>query len=136
MTDGFAGEPQAETLKKAGVIERWRIWTDAALADYIWSVENSLHHVKDRTWDEDVQTLHHRPGLGQVYATLVNTGPNALRFEGWFHPGCPPLRAKSCAFRPTQTIARLFGRAHWLCNRPVHQIGGRYPYLLGSLRIL
>ena len=22
-----------------------------------WSVENSLHHVKDRSWDEDVHTL-------------------------------------------------------------------------------
>ena len=104
------------------MIERRRIWTDALLADYIrdelgfpgarqgamvekesvdlatgkvsrerwylltslgsrqwgprellrlfrnhWSVENSLHHVKDRSWDEDV---------------------------------------------PTQTIARLYGRAH------------------------
>ena len=27
-----------------------------------WSVENSLHHVKDRSWDEDVHTLR-RPGL-------------------------------------------------------------------------
>ena len=26
-----------------------------------WSVENSLHHVKDRSWDEDVHTLR-RPG--------------------------------------------------------------------------
>ena len=31
-----------------------------------WSVENSLHHVKDRSWDEDVHTLR-RPGLGEVY---------------------------------------------------------------------
>ena len=45
-----------------------------------WSVENSLHHVKDRSWDEDVHTLR-RPGLGEVYATLVNTGLNALRLE-------------------------------------------------------
>ena len=110
------------------MIEKRRIWTDEALADYIrdelgfpgarqgamvekeavdiatgevsrerwylltslssrrcgpkellrgfrnhWSVENSLHHVKDRSWDEDVHTLR-RPGLGEVYATLVNTG--------------------------------------------------------------
>ena len=102
------------------MIERRRIWTDEALADYIrdelgfpgarqgamvekesvdiatgevgrerwylltslssrrcgpkellrgfrhrWSVENSLHHVKDRSWDEDVHTLR-RPGLGEV----------------------------------------------------------------------
>ena len=55
-----------------------------------WSVENSLHHVKDRSWDEDVHTLR-RPGLGEVYAALVNTGLNALRLEDFdgFHPGCP-----------------------------------------------
>ena len=47
-----------------------------------WSVENSLHHVKDRSWDEDVHTLR-RPGLGEVYASLVNTALNALRLEGW-----------------------------------------------------
>ena len=53
-----------------------------------WRVENSLHHVKDRSWDEDVHTLR-RPGLGEVFATLVNTGINALRLQGWFPPGCP-----------------------------------------------
>ena len=154
------------------MIERRRIWTDAALADYIrdelgfpgarqgamvekemveketvdiatgevsrerwylltslgsrqcrpkellqvfrshWSVENRLHHVKDRSWDEDVHTLR-RPGLGEVYAALVNTELNALRLEGWFPPRMSmPLRAKTCTFRPTQTIARLYGRTH------------------------
>ena len=75
-----------------------------------WRVENSLHHVKDRSWDEDVHTLR-RPGLGEVCATLVNTALNALRLEGWFTPRTSmPIRAKTCAFRPAQTIARLFGR--------------------------
>ena len=75
-----------------------------------WRVENSLRHVKDRSWDEDVHTLR-RPGLGEVYATLVNTGLNALRLEGWFPLRMSmPLRAKTCAFRPTQTIARLCGQ--------------------------
>ena len=75
-----------------------------------WRVENSLRHVKDRSWDEDVHTLR-RPGLGEVYATLVNTGLNALRPEGWFPLRMSmPLRAKTCAFRPTQTIARLCGQ--------------------------
>ena len=88
-----------------------------------WSVENSLHHVKDRSWDEDVHTLR-RPGLGEIFATLVNTGLNVLPWKDGFQPGYPrlegwfparismPLRAKTCAFRPTQTIARLYGRAH------------------------
>ena len=74
-----------------------------------WSVENSLHHVKDRSWDEDVHTLR-RPGLSEVFATLVNTALNALRFEGWFPPRMSmPLRAKTCAFRPISTIASLYG---------------------------
>ena len=75
-----------------------------------WSVENSLHHVKDRSWDEDVHTLR-RPGLGEVFATLVNTGLNALRLGGWFPARMSmPLQAKTCVFRPAQTIARLHGR--------------------------
>ena len=62
-----------------------------------WSIENSQHQVKDRSWDEDVHTLR-RPGLGEVFATLVNTGLNALGLEGWFPPQMSmPLRAKSCA---------------------------------------
>ena len=75
-----------------------------------WSAPNSLHHVKDRSWDEDIHTLR-RPGLGEAFATLVNTALNALRLQGWFPAQMSmPLRAKSCAFRPTQTIARLYGR--------------------------
>ena len=70
----------------------------------------TAHHVKDRSWDEDGHTLR-RPGLGE-FATLVNTGLNALRLDGWFPSRMSmPLRAKSCAFRPIQTIARLYGRA-------------------------
>ena len=76
-----------------------------------WSAPNSLHHVKGRSWDEDVHTLR-RPGLGEVYATLVNTALNALRLEGWFPPRMSmPLRAKTCAFSPMQTINRLYARA-------------------------
>ena len=48
----------------------------------------SLHDVKDRSWDEDIQPLRH-PGLGEVSATLVSAGLNALRLERWFPPCCP-----------------------------------------------
>ena len=79
--------------------------------------------MKDRSWDEDLHTLR-RPGLGGIFATLVNTGlndlrlegcawkdaPGRMRLEGWFPARMSlPLRAKTCAFRPTQTIARLYG---------------------------
>lgn len=74
-----------------------------------WSIENSQHHVKDRSWDEDRHTLR-RPGLGEVFATLVNVSLNALRLAGWFPANLSmPLRAKSCAFRPADTITWLAG---------------------------
>ena len=77
-----------------------------------WSIENSQHHVKDRSWDEDHHMLR-RPVLGEVFATLVNVSLNALRLEGWFPARMSmPLRAKSCAFSPEQTIARLAGQAY------------------------
>ena len=76
-----------------------------------WEVKNSLHHAKDRSWGEGVHALR-RPGLGEVFATLVNAGLNALRLAGWFPDTMSmPLRAKTCVFRPTQTIARLYARS-------------------------
>ena len=92
-----------------------------------WRVENSLQHVKDRSWDEDVHTLR-RPGLGEVYATLVNTALNALRLEGWFPRRMSlPLRAKACAFRPTLTIPAFMVKPPdfaivLLCHRRILQI--------------
>ena len=81
-----------------------------------WGIVNSHHHVRDRSWVEDIPTLR-RPGFGEVFATLVNIGANALRLQGprhqqWFPARMSiPLRAKCCAFRPMQTIDRLYGRA-------------------------
>ena len=134
---GFPGARQGAMVEKEAVDiatgevsrERWYLLTSLSsrrcgpkellrvLRNH-WSAPNSLHHVKDRSWDEDVHMLR-RPGLGEVFATLVNTGLNALRLEGWFSLRMSmPLRAKTCAFRPTQTIARLDGKASCLCNRP------------------
>ena len=110
--DTATGEVSRERWYLLTSLSAWR-WGPKELLRVIrnhWSVENSLHHVKDHSWDEDVHTLR-RPGLGEVYATLVNTALNALRLAGWFPPRMSmPLRAKTCAFRPTQTIARLCGQ--------------------------
>ena len=127
---GFPGARQAVMMEKETVNiatgevsrERWHLltsldsrrWAPQELLRVIrnhWEVENSLHHVKDRSWGEDVHTLR-RPGLGEVYASLVNTALNALRLEGWFPKAMSmPMKAKTCAFRPKQTIARLYGQA-------------------------
>ena len=126
---GFPGSRQGAMVENERVViatrevgrERWYLLTSLSSRQWApkellrvfrnhWRVENSLHHVKDRSWDENVHTLR-RPGLGEVYATLVNTALNALRLEGWFPVQMSmPLRAKTCAFRPAQAIARLCGR--------------------------
>ena len=110
--DIATGEVSRERWYLLTSLSSWRCGPKELLRGFRnhWSVENSLHHVKDRSWGEDVHTLR-RPGLGEVYATLVNTALNALRLEGWFPLRMSmPLRAKTCAFRPMQTIARLYGR--------------------------
>jgi hypothetical protein len=43
-----------------------------------WQVENCLHFVKDRWWDEDRHYLS-RPGLGEVFATTTNFALSVLR---------------------------------------------------------
>ena len=43
-----------------------------------WQIENSLHFIKDRWWDEDRHYLS-RPGLGEVFATLTNFALSVLR---------------------------------------------------------
>jgi predicted transposase YbfD/YdcC len=43
-----------------------------------WQVENSLHFVKDRWWDEDRHYLK-RPGLAAVFASLTNAAISVLR---------------------------------------------------------
>ena len=104
----------------AGVRENWYLLTglppERCRPDRLlrlfrnhWSIENSLHHVKDRSWDEDRHTLR-RPGLGEVFATLVNASLNLLRQDGWFPESrSMTLRAKTCAFQPELTVSRPFG---------------------------
>jgi hypothetical protein len=54
-----------------------------------WQVENCLHFVKDRWWDED-RHYTKRPGLAEGFAALTNAALSVLRLL------CPlglPLRA-------------------------------------------
>lgn len=46
-----------------------------------WEVENSLHYVKDRWWDEDRHTCR-RPGLAAGFTTLLTAALTALRATG------------------------------------------------------
>jgi len=56
-----------------------------------WQIENSLHFVKDRWWDEDRHWTS-RPGLAEVFASLTNAAISVLRL----FPGSETiLRAKA-----------------------------------------
>jgi predicted transposase YbfD/YdcC len=66
--------------------------TSSELQSYVrdhWQVENCLHFVKDRWWDED-RHYTKRPGLAEVFASLTNAALSVLRL---IHAACQPLRA-------------------------------------------
>jgi predicted transposase YbfD/YdcC len=45
-----------------------------------WGVENSLHHVEDRSWGEDKHVLR-RPGLGLCFSMLLAMALTVLRLR-------------------------------------------------------
>jgi predicted transposase YbfD/YdcC len=56
-----------------------------------WQIENSLHFIKDRWWDEDRHWTS-RPGLARVFASLTNAAVSVVRLL----PGAEKiLRAKA-----------------------------------------
>lgn len=65
-----------------------------------WSIENSLHHVEDRSWDEDKHTLR-RPGLGPCFSMLLSIALTVLRVSDLFDKKLSmPRRAKRCEANP------------------------------------
>ena len=70
-----------------------------------WQVENCLHFVKDRLWDEDRHWTR-RPGLGVVFAALTNAAVSVLRLL----PGTEPIlraRTEQIQWNPTTVLNRL-----------------------------
>jgi hypothetical protein len=60
-----------------------------------WQVENCLHFIKDRWWDEDRHWTS-RPGLAAVFASLTNAAISVLRlFPGETKEQERILRAKA-----------------------------------------
>ncbi len=69
--------------------------TPAQLLKYLrghWQVENSLHFVKDRWWDED-RHWSRRPGLAERLAHLTGVALTLLRLASPQDPR--PLRARA-----------------------------------------
>jgi hypothetical protein len=58
-----------------------------------WQVENSLHYIKDRFWDEDRHWVR-RPGLAERLAALTNAALTALTLSTRF-PKRYPIRARA-----------------------------------------
>jgi predicted transposase YbfD/YdcC len=82
--------------------------TASELQSYIrghWQVENCLHFVKDRWWDED-RHYTKRPGLAEVFASLTNAALSVLRL---IHAVGQPLRATAEAiqWRPLRVLLGL-----------------------------
>ena len=57
-----------------------------------WQVENCLHYVKDRWWDED-RHWSKRPGLAERLASLANVALTLLHLTQ--AKTSPPLRARA-----------------------------------------
>jgi predicted transposase YbfD/YdcC len=76
-----------------------------------WQVENCLHFVKDRWWDED-RHYTKRPGLAESFASLTNAALSVLRLL------CPlglPLRAtaEQAQWYPLSFLERLGFLRRW-----------------------
>jgi predicted transposase YbfD/YdcC len=70
-----------------------------------WQIENCLHFIKDRWWDED-RHYTKRPGLAEVFATLTNAALSLLRL---LHSPTKPLRATAelVQWRPYTVLDQL-----------------------------
>ena len=67
-----------------------------------WQVENRLHLVKDRWWDEDKHALF-RPGLGEIWSAMTDLALSVLWL--WGEKGKSlPKRAKAVAHQPLQCL--------------------------------
>jgi hypothetical protein len=97
--------------------------SSATLHSYIrghWQVENCLHFIKDRWWDED-RHYTKRPGLADSFASLTNAALSVLRL---IHPLDQPLRAtaEKVQWSPLPALHRLGFIAHGLlCSSPARK---------------
>ena len=75
-----------------------------------WQVENCLHFVKDRWWDED-RHYTKRPGLAEAFASLTNAALSVLRLIHDSRPASPSHRRDE-PVAPASVLHRLaFGRS-------------------------
>jgi predicted transposase YbfD/YdcC len=69
-----------------------------------WQVENRLHLVKDRWWDEDKHALF-RPGLGEIWSALTDLAVSLLWSVG--EAGKPVTKkAMAIAMKPLRFLEK------------------------------
>jgi hypothetical protein len=79
-TRSSGAEPKTETRYFATALDPGRVTPDdllGAVRDH-WQVENGLHFIKDRWWDED-RHYSVRPGAALGFAVLLNAVVTVLR---------------------------------------------------------
>jgi predicted transposase YbfD/YdcC len=70
-----------------------------------WQIDNRLHLIKDRWWDDDRQVLF-RPGLGEIWSALTDLALSLLRSVG--EKGkTMPRRAMQVAQKPLNYLKML-----------------------------
>ncbi len=77
--------------------------------DALYAERDLCQAIENCGRDYDVHTLR-RLCLGELYTTLVNTALNGRHLKERFPLRMSMLlRAKTCAFRPFQSMSRLLG---------------------------
>ena len=70
-----------------------------------WQVENRLHLIKDRWWDEDKHVLS-RPGLGEIWSAMTDLAVSLL--WAWGEKGKTiTKKAMAVALRPMDCLKNL-----------------------------
>ena len=82
-TKSRGADPAVDTRYFACSLDPRRTTADEllALVRGHWQVENSLHFVKDRWWDEDRHVCR-RPGLAAGFTALMTAAVTVLRAKG------------------------------------------------------
>jgi hypothetical protein len=109
QTRGGGAEPKTETRYFATALDPGRVTPNellGAVRDH-WQVENGLHFVKDRWWDED-RHYSKRPGVALGFAVLLNAVVTVLRASGAAGDDRPlRARADALAWDVGQAIALI-----------------------------
>lgn len=96
-TRAVGADPKTETRYFATSVDPDRVTPDELLRAVRghWQVENGLHFIKDRWWDED-RHYSKRPGVAMGLATLLNAVVTVLRATADPEDNLP-LRARADA---------------------------------------